>query len=174
MRHGETVWNAEHKLTGWADPPLTPRGETQARSLVDLLGQQSYDAVWSSDLQRARRTAELAAFGAPTEDARLREIDFGQLDGLNWHTLEPSWREVLLDRFDDFHPPGGEHASVFTRRLVEFVEELPAGRHLIFTHGGVVRQLMRLVGQDQFLPNASVVHLHWDDRAVISVRRPDM
>lgn len=168
VRHGETVWNAEHKLTGWADPPLTPKGEEQARQLRDFLGQRSYDSVWSSDLQRARHTAELA-FGRPSEDARLREIDFGELDGLDWHTLDTELRDALLQRFDDFHPPGGEHASDFTRRVVAFVEELPPGRHLLFTHGGVVRLLLRLLGQDQFLPNASVACLGWDERAILSV-----
>jgi probable phosphoglycerate mutase len=170
VRHGETVWNAEHKLTGWADPPLTPKGEEQARALCEFLSEQSYDSVWSSDLQRARRTAELA-FGTPNEDRRLREIDFGELDGLDWHTLDATWRDSLLQSFDEFHPPGGEHASDFTRRVVEFVEELPPGRHLVFTHGGVVRLLMRLLGQDQFLPNASVACLRWDERAVLSVRQ---
>ncbi len=170
VRHGETVWNAEHRLTGWADPPLTTRGEGQARDLGSFLRERTYDSVWSSDLQRARHTAELA-FGTPSEDTRLREIDFGELDGLDWHTLDASWRSMLLERFDEFDPPGGEHAAEFTRRVVEFVEELPPGRHLVFTHGGVVRLLLRLLGQDQFLPNASVACLQWDQRSVLSVVR---
>lgn len=169
VRHGETVWNAEHRLTGWADPPLTARGADQARNLGVFLRERSYDAVWSSDLLRARHTAELA-FGRAREDARLREIDFGELDGLDWHSLDRSWRDLLLHRFDDFHPPGGESAAAFSRRVVEFVDQLSPGRHLVFTHGGVVRLLLRLMGQDQFLPNASVATLSWDERAVLSVR----
>ncbi len=171
VRHGETVWNAEHRLTGWADPPLTELGERQARGLCDFLREQSYDAVWSSDLERAWRTAELA-FGIPRRDPRLREIDFGELDGLDWRTLDACWRDGLLHRFDEFHPPGGESTGRFTERVLDFIEELPSGRHLVFTHGGVVRLVLRLLGQDQFLPNASVACLRWDERAVLSVRHP--
>ncbi|MEW6278114.1 MAG: histidine phosphatase family protein [Candidatus Eremiobacterota bacterium] len=170
VRHGETVWNAEHRLTGWSDPPLSQRGEEQARSLRSLLTSEVFDAVWSSDLVRALRTAELA-WGEARGDHRLREIDFGELDGADWRTLDARWRDLLLQDFDRFQAPQGEHASEFTRRVVEFVEQLPPGRHLVFSHGGVLRLLLRLLGQDQFLPNASVARILWDRREVVHILR---
>ncbi len=77
LRHGQSTWNVEARWQGRADPPLSPAGEGQARQAAPAL--TGAVAVWSSDLARARRTAELLAPGDVTVrvDARLRERDVG-------------------------------------------------------------------------------------------------
>ena len=70
VRHGETLWNREGRLLGWTDLPLTPEGEARARALKGLL---PLLPAYSSDLLRARRTAELAGF-RPEATWALREI----------------------------------------------------------------------------------------------------
>ncbi len=103
MRHGETLWNREGRLLGWTDLPLTEEGEAQARRLQGLL--PALPAL-SSDLRRARRTAELAGF-SPSLAPELREIHFGALEGALWETLDPLYKEALL-AFQGFHPRGGK------------------------------------------------------------------
>lgn len=159
-RHGETTWNRERRLAGWADVPLTERGRQQARELGQRLQGEAFDQLWSSDLQRAINTARLATGQEPRQDARLREIDFGQLDGLPWPSLEERWR-LALTAYDSFQAPGGESLEQLDARLRGFLEELPAGRHLLCAHGGVLRHLLRQVGEDRFMPNCTLACLRW-------------
>ncbi len=168
VRHGETPWNREGRLTGWTDLPLTPLGEAQARALRPFLEAKPFAGVWASDLERAVRTAELA-YGPPRRDARLREIHFGQLEGAFWETLEPRYKAALL-AFEGFQAPGGESVQDLERRVRGFVAELEPGRHLVFTHGGVVRWFLRAVGADRFVPNAAVVGIDWTRRSLRFVR----
>lgn len=84
-RHGETDWNREHRWQGHADPPLNARGHAQAGALAKQLAPASPRAVYSSDLGRARATAEAVAerIGVTVSlDPRLREVDVGEWSGL--------------------------------------------------------------------------------------------
>jgi|DewCreStandDraft_2_1066082.scaffolds.fasta_scaffold00485_7 probable phosphoglycerate mutase len=147
VRHGATAWTAQHRLLGWTDLPLSADGEAQARALRGRL-HGPFDRVYSSDLERARRTAALA-WGLARPEPRLREIHFGAWEGADWFALPEDARQALL-RFDDFAAPGGESTRDLVRRVLAFVEELPPGCHLLFTHGGVVRALLRACGEDAF------------------------
>jgi len=169
VRHGETPASRGHSLAGWSDVPLTEAGEEQARALRPVLEGEVYADVWSSDLSRAVRTARLA-WGEPRQERRLREIDFGSLEGRHWPELEREHRKAL-ERFEGFAPPGGETLERFRGRVVPFLDELAPGRHLLFTHGGVLRLLSREAGHDQFLPTGSLLVLDWDARRVL--RRHD-
>ena len=160
MRHGETLWNREGKLLGWTDLPLTPEGEAQARALKGLLPPLS---AYSSDLLRARRTAELAGF-RPEATRALREIHFGALEGALWEALEPAYKEALL-RFQGFHPPGGESLDDFQERVFRLLEGLKAPA-LLFTHGGVVRAALRALGEDGLVPPGSVLVVDWPRRVL--------
>jgi len=85
VRHGETDWNAERRWQGHADVPLNERGREQARALAEQLAGESVDAIYSSDLSRARDTADIlgARLDVPVVvDADLREIDVGPVEGL--------------------------------------------------------------------------------------------
>src|SRR5205807_8364461 len=81
-RHGETAWSLSGQHTGLTDIPLTPRGEDNARRLGDRLKDQTFAHVFTSPLQRARRTCELAGFGTVAAvDADLVERNYGAYDG---------------------------------------------------------------------------------------------
>lgn len=169
VRHGETPASLGRKLAGHSDVPLTERGEGQARALRLVLAAGSFDGVWSSDLARALRTARLA-WGEPRLDARLREMSFGSLEGQDYDAIDPRWQQALV-RFEGFAAPGGETFAELRARVFAFLAELPAGRHLVFTHGGVVRLLSREVGEDYFVPTGSLLVLDWSGRRLL--RRTD-
>ena len=160
MRHGETPWNREGRLLGWTDLPLTPEGEAQARALKGLLPPLP---AQSSDLRRALLTAELAGF-CPEATRALREIHFGALEGALWEALDPVHKEALL-RFQGFRPPGGESLESFQERVFRFLEGLRAPA-LLFTHGGVMRAVLRALGEDGFVPPGSVLVVDWPRRVL--------
>lgn len=146
VRHGETDWSAAGRLNGWCDVPLNQRGRDQARGVSDRLKRQHFITVWSSDLQRAAETARLA-YGEPVVDARVRELDFGTLEGLPWGGLSKGVQDALVD-FDAFEARGGETIAAMRGRVLGFLRELESGDHLVFTHGGVIRLLLRAAGID--------------------------
>jgi probable phosphoglycerate mutase len=169
VRHGETLWNAEGRLTGWSDVPLTERGEAQARALFPVLAAERFESVVASDLSRAVHTARLA-YGEPQRRLwELRELDFGELEGLKWADLAEPHRMALLE-FEAFQAPGGESTARLRSRVYGFLEGLAPGRHLAFTHGGVLRLVLRDFDQDRFLSPCAVVGLDWTSRRVLFVR----
>jgi probable phosphoglycerate mutase len=171
VRHGETPASRDRKLAGWTDVPLTERGERQAGALRPVLEGTRFDGVWSSDLRRAVTTAQLA-WGEPHQDRRLRELSFGELEGVAYATMDARWQQGLL-RFEGFAAPGGESFDELHRRVMSFVDELAPGRHLLFTHGGVVRLLAREVGEDGFVPTGTLLVVDWDGRRLVSRRGPE-
>ena len=95
-RHGETAWSLSGQHTGLTDLPLTPNGERNARRLGERLKGQTFAKVFTSPLQRASRTCELAGFGAGAEtDPDLVEWDYGQYEGLRSAEIlreRPDWQ----------------------------------------------------------------------------------
>jgi len=168
VRHGETVMNAMGRLCGWTDVALTDEGRRQARWLGEILAGEAFDGVWSSDLNRAVETARLAGF-EPDQDARLREVNFGELEGRRYETLAEEYKVGLKD-FVSFAPPGGEDLDRLTARVDAFLDELGPGRHLVFSHGGVLRAVMRQVGPDRFMANGALMAVDWRERALLFVR----
>jgi probable phosphoglycerate mutase len=166
VRHGETPASRGRTLAGWADVPLTEHGESQAAALRARLAGERFDGVWSSDLRRALATARLA-WGEPTPDRRLREMSFGELEGRPWDALDARHQDGLA-RFEGFLAPGGESFDDLRARVWSFLEGLDAGRHLLFTHGGVVRLLSREVGEDHFVPTGTLLVVDWDARRLVS------
>jgi probable phosphoglycerate mutase len=165
VRHGETPASRDRTLAGWADVPLTEHGEAQALSLRPVLAGERFDGVWSSDLARALTTARLA-WGEPRVDRRLREMSFGELEGRLWEAVDARWQEALT-RFEGFAAPGGETFDQLRNRVLSFVDDLPGGRHLLFTHGGVVRLLSREVGVDHFVPTGTLLVVDWEARRLL-------
>jgi len=171
VRHGETPASRGRTLAGWIDVPLTPRGEDEARSLRPQLQGAPFDGVWSSDLRRAITTARLA-WGEPRQDGRLREIHFGALEGIAYETMDRQWLEGLM-RFEGFEAPEGESFVRLRQRVMSFVGDLPPGRHLLFTHGGVVRLLAREVGEDRFVPTGTLLVVDWEGRKLLRQHEPN-
>ncbi|HET7846993.1 MAG TPA: histidine phosphatase family protein [Acidimicrobiia bacterium] len=162
VRHGATAWTATGRFCGWSDVPLSELGRRQALGVRDRIEQRSFAGVWTSDLTRAREFAELVRDGARS-DPRLRELDFGEIEGKTWEECDPAIQAALAS-FDHFDAPGGESATGFRSRVVEFVDELSTGAHLVFTHGGVIRLLTRLSGEEQSPSPGEMVSLGWDQR----------
>ncbi|WP_300008875.1 histidine phosphatase family protein [Pseudonocardia sp.] len=141
VRHGETAWNAAHRLQGDHDVPLSEAGRAQARALDPLVAAHVPVRVVTSPLARARETAELLGYPEVTGDRRWQEAHLGDWTGRPASELPvpayPDWRAGR------YTPPGGESFAELTARVVEAVAGLDrtAGTTLVVTHGGPIRAL---------------------------------
>jgi len=170
VRHGETTASAARRIAGCSDPPLTAVGRREAAALRLPLDGNAFASIWSSDLDRTLTTARLA-WGEPTPDPRLREVDFGNWEGRGYDEVDPIVAQVFL-RFRDFEIPGGDSHEGFRMRVHSFVDELVCGRHLLFVHGGVIRILTQDLGLDRFVATGTLVVVDWSDRRVVSLHEP--
>ena len=140
-RHGETAWSLTGQHTGLTDLPLTERGERNARRLGDRLSGLVFEKVFSSPLQRARRTCELAGFGNAAEvDRNLVEWNYGHYEGLRTPDIlveNPDW-QLFRDGC-----PGGESPAQIGARADKVVNHLRTlqGEVLIFSSGHFLRVL---------------------------------
>jgi len=155
IRHGETAWNREGRLQGWQDIELNAAGREQATQLAARMAavEQSFDALYSSDLQRAHTTAEpiSAELGLRIRtEPGLRERGFGVLEGLDLARIDELAPEAAAARKsrDPLRPiEGGESLGQFQTRIISTVNDL-AQRHanehiLAVTHGGVLDIIWR-------------------------------
>jgi broad specificity phosphatase PhoE len=163
-RHGETDWNRDGRCQGWDDVPLNEAGREQARELAQRLADVPFDAVYASDLARARETAEIVAapHGVPVAvDPDLREMDFGSWSGLT--ATEAAERFPGVERHD------GETQERHRERVVAAAERIarenPDRRILIVSHGGSLRALRGHLGGDSvtFIENCGVYELRFRD-----------
>ena len=140
-RHGETAWSATGQHTGLTDLPLTERGERQAQQLGPRLDELSVAKVFTSPLQRAARTCELAGFGRVAEvDPDLVEWNYGAYEGLRTEDIRrerPDWRI-----FRDGCPRGETLAEIGARadRVIARVRAIDANV-LLFSSGHILRIL---------------------------------
>ena len=140
-RHGETAWTISGQHTGRTDIPLTERGERNAAQLAERLKGLTFDKVFCSPLQRARRTCELAGFGSAAEiDSNLLEWDYGQYEGLRSaeiHAKTPDW-QLFRDGC-----PGGESPQEVAARADQVVNRVRGvqGNVLLFSSGHFLRVL---------------------------------
>jgi len=140
-RHGETAWSLTGQHTGLTDLPLTERGERNARQLGERLAGLTFAKVFTSPLQRATRTCELAGVAAAAEaDRDLVEWDYGKYEGLRTaeiHASRPEW-QLFRDGC-----PGGESPDQVSARADRVVSRVRAikGDVLIFSSGHFLRVL---------------------------------
>ena len=147
VRHGESVWNREGRWQGHADPPLTDEGRRQARALAGELAALDPVAVYSSDLVRARETAEIVAapLGLGVKTTRdLREIDVGEWQGLTWAELESRYPDGVARHREGIpgwkHGESQEHLGERVLSALRQIEcEHPEERVVVVTHGGPLR-----------------------------------
>jgi 2,3-bisphosphoglycerate-dependent phosphoglycerate mutase len=181
IRHGETDWNVQDRIQGSSDIPLNAAGIEQARRLARRLEGVAFDAVYASDLSRARQTAETALPGAAVRfDPRLRELAYGIFEGKSWATLDGEesnearhWHEDRYGR----RIPGGESYADLEARVAAFRAELPEqGQVIAFAHGGTIRAaLYRALGQPVKgvwrleIANTSITRLAFDHRGTTLV-----
>jgi probable phosphoglycerate mutase len=175
VRHGETAWNAEGRVQGQTDVPLSAVGEAQARALAAALAGERFRAIYASDLARVRQTAAPAARALGLEvrlEPALRERHYGKFETLTYAEARERFPEDYA-RFrakePDYDFGGGESLARFSARAIACVAGI-AARHageavLVFTHGGVLEMVRRhalgsglSTPRDFEIPNAA---LNW-------------
>ena len=178
IRHGESVANAQGILSGWLDVPLTERGVHQATRVGEILGQWPFEAVWSSDLQRAFQTAQLALAEHKSRTGRsfevqrsaaFRERFFGPLQGTLKSNLQRDgkvsplklWasQDSSIESFDDL-----------ARRLLPQMDiATQCSCQVLFAHGGVVRLLAGLIEGKK---KAEIAAYHIENATPVVVQSP--
>jgi probable phosphoglycerate mutase len=158
FRHGETDWNTEKRFMGQSDIPLNDVGKQQAKRLAERVKELSLAALYSSDLQRAKETAEVIVRQLPYKldiryDSRLREINGGLCEGLRVSEMKeqfPSWWEE--NEKDNYAArfPEGENVYDLLHRVTTTLEEIsriyPENQRVgIVTHGGVITAVVAYI-----------------------------
>ncbi len=186
IRHGETTWNRAGRWQGHADPDLTEEGHAQSDALAAALALEHARTPWhrlfSSDLLRARRTAECLAdrLGLPLEvDRRLRELDVGRWAGQTRVEIEAREAELLaaFERGEPGVRPGGGESRIEIRErshafLCEVAVQRAGERILVVTHLGVIRALVP-GARPQNLERLEIVAEEIAARAVDRMQRPE-
>ena len=158
IRHGQSVWNAENRFTGWTDVDLSERGVGEAERAGDILSEIRFGVVHTSGLIRAQKTAEIimsrnnVSGKIPVmKDQRLNERHYGDLQGLNKaETAEKHGAEQvhIWRRSFDVPPPGGESLKMNAERTIPYFEEeivpdLKDGKNvLVSAHGNSLRSIV--------------------------------
>jgi broad specificity phosphatase PhoE len=140
-RHGETEWSLSGQHTGLTDLPLTPHGEELAKKLAARLAGQHFAKVFTSPLQRARRTCELAGFGDVAEIMPdLVEWNYGDFEGRKTKDIHQDWPGWDLFKHG---APGGESVEEVTARAHRVIDALRTveGDVLCFSSGHILRSI---------------------------------
>lgn len=149
IRHGESENNRKGLWTGWIDALLTDMGKAEAKKAGEILGQVSFDKIYTSDLTRAIETAQNAIPGCQYETVSLlREIDVGTLAGKPLSVITDEQRAITAK--SGYGLFGGETKEVFQSRIAEFMkmlEQLNCSNVAVFSHAGWLRSFFdRVVG----------------------------
>jgi probable phosphoglycerate mutase len=168
-RHGETDWNAIGRVQGQLDIALNDAGREQARRLVDLFAGIAIGAVWTSDLARARETAEIvaAALGlpAPHIEAELRERRMGRFEGLTREECAATYPDAWRAK----EPPEAEAAEAVIARMTRVLTRIASTEPetvLVIGHGVAMRHwLAQLLGTSLSIENATTFEVEHDGSA---------
>ena len=192
IRHGQSVWNAANRFTGWTDVELSEKGEIEAATAGEQLADVRFDVVHTSALIRAQRTAEIVMSNnrvsgeIPTrKDERLNERHYGDLQGLNKaETAEIHGTEQVLmwRRSFDVPPPSGESLEMTADRTIpyfveEIIPDLESGMNvLVAAHGNSLRSIvMHIEGispediTSLEIPTGIPLHYEFDNGEIVRV-----
>ena len=192
VRHGQSVWNASNRFTGWTDVDLSDQGVEEAEEAGRELSAIRIDVVHTSDLVRAQRTAEIimrhneASDGVPTKyDWRLNERHYGALQGLNKaETAEKHGAEQVhvWRRSFDVAPPEGESLEMTAERTIpyfieEIVSDLADGKNvLVSAHGNSLRSIVMHIESispedivSLEIPTAEPIHYNYEEGIISRV-----
>lgn len=157
VRHGTTEWNEKKLIQGSKDSPLTRKGMEDIKILSEKLKNIKFDYIYSSDLLRAKRTAEIIALEhklSVVTNILVRERSFGALEGKHKSHFK-EWDETLskltnAERDKYRHVDGAETNEEVANRAITFIKELsvrfPGKTILVVSHGGIMRQLLIKIG----------------------------
>jgi probable phosphoglycerate mutase len=187
IRHGETDWNVAQRMQGHTDIPLNDLGQAQAQRLAQALGDEDLQAIYASDLLRARMTAAPLAVARGLSvhlDQGLRERCFGDFEGHTYTQIDTLWPQAAAawrTRDLAFEPPGGgESLPAFHERCLDAVRRI-VQRHrgesiALVAHGGVLDMFYRSASRAGLqaprtwqLGNASINRLLWADEGLMLV-----
>jgi len=169
VRHGETEWNAKKLIQGATDIPLNKKGERQAKELAQKLIHVKFDAVFSSDLVRAKRTAEIISLEkklAVKTTKALRERFFGDYEGRSY----TKYNQEIINLFKEYQVKaknikGVETSEQMMARFIPFLRETAVAYMgktvLILSHGGIMRAFLIHLGfaTQKTLPSGSISNL---------------
>ena len=189
VRHGETDWNSQRKLQGHTDIPLNVRGRNQAQSLVDFLLFLKPEVLLSSDLSRAKETAEISSPGQKIETSPLlREINLGLAESLTREEVQKNWGMPLWEKWSSFlitdyeaqFPHGESRQQGIERLLVllkECEEKFPQAQRLaFFSHGLLLRSFAQwtegIETQVFQTPNACIYEWEYETGENLSFQMP--
>jgi 2,3-bisphosphoglycerate-dependent phosphoglycerate mutase len=155
VRHGQSIWNAEDRFTGWIDVPLSAQGEAEARSAAARLRDIPFHVAYTSALMRAQDTLAIILDELGTDipvirDAALNERMYGELQGLNKEQTRQKYGADIVKlwrRSYDIPPPGGEALKDTAARTIPFFEraivgDLKEGKNvLVVAHGNSNRSI---------------------------------
>lgn len=179
IRHGQTQWNVENRMQGWADIPLNETGRKQALLALNQLKSLSISRFFSSDLSRAKETAEIlnSYFKKPLEVSPcLREFYYGEYEGKNTQELWKKFDELHSQLRDLKNPnrnnlalPGGETCLQVMKRVIGYLSEIckkyPENHFMISSHGGVIYNLTVLFApQPIHIENCDCIACSFDSR----------
>ncbi len=155
VRHGETIWNAEHRMQGWKDSPLSDRGKAQAKALQQRLADVPFTAVYASPTGRALQTAEILLRDRDesiTPCPELREIRLGPWEGMRLDDVKataPELFETFWHAPDQYAPPQGEAFEAVQARAVHALDHILArhaqGNVLIVSHTVTLKVLLAFI-----------------------------
>lgn len=146
IRHGESETNLTGRYTGWAQVNLTEKGIEDAKGIRPLLENVKFDKIYSSDLIRAKKTAETAIPGCVYEEMPLlREVNVGSLALKPFLPKDAPERRQMTNGFKEY---GGESYEDLRARITEFLHSLESSEYkyvAAFTHGGFLRNTLSMV-----------------------------
>jgi ribonuclease H / adenosylcobalamin/alpha-ribazole phosphatase len=175
LRHGQTPMSVQRRYSGRSDPPLTEVGVRQAAAAAKRLASAGIDAIVSSPLRRAVRTAEevAAVTGVPvTADEGFRETDFGAWEGLTFAEVRERWPSEVTTWLADpsVAPPGGESFTQVSERVTAALHRILAERAhqtvLVVSH---VTPIKTLVAAALLAPPAALYRMHLDVAALCEI-----
>ncbi len=184
VRHGESIFNAESRIQGHADVPLSELGRRQGEAAADALADVPIDAIFSSPLLRALDTARCIAARHAVSlsiDPRLMELDVGIFEGrLRTELVAENSPDFVrwLSGDDNFAIPGGESRRQLAQRGCDALQSIVAAGHraaVVVTHGGLLSATLRtILNLTQPLPpfslqNGSITRLAFDDAGAFSL-----
>jgi broad specificity phosphatase PhoE len=181
VRHGQTDWNLEGRYQGGADTPMNASGISQVQGIISRLQKIHFDALYTSHLQRAYRSAEILAQALGLEiivDERLREISMGEWEGMLFTDIKQQYPSDIEERQRSplsFRPPGGETVGEVAERMAAAADDIsrqfPGGVVLLVSHGLALSTLFcqatGLSFDDVFHINPDNAHplrVCWQDR----------
>jgi broad specificity phosphatase PhoE len=181
IRHGQTDWNVQRKMQGHTNIPLNELGRAQARSIQDFFLRNPVDQVFSSDLDRAFQTAQIATSSQNIIKLEsFREVHLGAIEGRTEHEIlsqygSEAWQKwISLEPQADYAFPGGETHKQSLKRVLDNLQHLflqyEFQKAAICTHGLLIRRLAHHLRPDYTellpIPNCGIYELRWEDSQI--------